>query len=949
MGMTLGLNSALSGLLTAQKGLDVISQNVVNVNTPGYTRKIMNQESVVLAGTGAGVQEASVTRAVDDGLMKSMRAQDSTMGKLNTEQLYYPQMEDMFGQVGDSNSIAHTVSNLSTALDSLSTNVNQTSTQFGAVQSGVDTTSQLNNMTTQIQNMRLDADSRIATDVTQINSDLSSIYDLNKKIVRNTAIGAEVSDLQDQRDNKINDVAKYMDITYFPRNDGAMTIYTGGGQVLLDSQPVQLTHAASTITDSWMSQAGGQFNKITIGVDPNSDLGSQIGSGELRGLLDMRDTTLPNLQSQLDEMAHQLKTTVNEIHNRGTSLPNLTNSYSGTTTFATQGNIAQSTGDTTATITYGQGAQTATNTTGGTGGAGFGSLDYSYSAVNGQITITGATVSSLSAVQTPGSVFTISHSPTAANDGTYTVTAYNATTNALTVRRGNPVQSFSLANGADSAVTLFDTGGNQITTTTVNAIMTTDYSASYPGDAQGTAQASGGPWSLDTFSKHMQGWLRAQNSLVPGISSATVGLDTNGHMQMNLGGTVKANLAFRDQVSSAQGATAQDATINFDVDGNVTADKSVQGLSNFFGLNDFFVNTQPAAIQDSAVQNSNFTTQATRTLRLFDPAGQIGNQISVPANSTLQNIADMINSNTQVSQSAPQTNTTFTTTTASSFSVEDSSGTLVTAGFGAGAVTLQQIADSLTTGSVTAQVTQDGTSPVQSRLRVTDSRGVPLTIVVTGGALSSTTSLNTQINMQPTQPVRASVVPDGSGQRLRVVQSDNRDLYVAADPDIYGKSLISDLGLRDASTREAGVITVRKDIQSGPSKISRGAVQWNENQSQYYMSEGDNSTALQMASAMTTKVAMDTAGAMTAGNYTFTEHAGQSVAITSQQANSSKDQQTYQQTLKDSLNSQYTSTSGVNLDEEVSHMIDFQRAYSASAKVISALNDMLTQLTDIIH
>ena len=948
MGLTLGLNTALSGLLTSQKGLDVISQNVVNVNTAGYTRKVMNQEAVVLNGAGAGVQQATVTRAVDDGLLRTIRSQDSTLGQLNMEQNYYPQIDDLFGQVGDSTSIAHTVDSMNTAMQALSTSVSQTSSQFGAVQSGVDTTNQLNNMTHQLQNMRLDADSRLSSDVDQVNSDLSSIYDLNKSIVRNTAISTDTADLQDQRDLKINDLAKYMDIQYFPRNDGAMTIYTGSGQVLLDSQPVQLTHAASTITDSWMSEAGGQFNKLTLSSDPNVDIGSSIKSGEMRSLLNTRDTTIPNLQSQLDEMSYQLKNSINQIHNRGTSLPNLTNSYSGTATFSTQGALNQTTGDNMASITYGQGSQTLSDTLGGTGGGGYGTLNFGYSTTNGQMTISGATAGSLSVLQAPGSIFTMSHSPTNANDGSYTVTGYDATSNTLSVRAANPVQTFSLANGADSAIGLFDTSGNQVASTTVNAVMTTDYSANYPGDAQAQAQTSGGPWSMDSFSKHMQSWLRAQNSLLPGISAATVGLDTNGHMQISLGSTVQANLAFRDQASSVPGSAAQDATVNFDVDGDGTPDKSVQGLSNFFGLNDFFVNSQPNAIQDSAVQPSSFTTSTSRTLRMFDPSGQVGNQITIPANSTLQNIADQINANTQTTQSALQNTTSFTTSTASTISVGDVSGPLVNVTFPAGTVTLQQIADSLTTGSVNAQVIKDGTSPQQYRLRVTDSRGKPLNVTISGGTTGSTTSLDTQLNMQQAQPIRATVIPDGSGQRLRLVQSDNRELYVASDQDMYGKSIVSDLGLRTASTREAGVISVRQDIQSGPSKISRGSVEWNNNTNQYYLSEGDNSTALQMATAMTSKVSMDTSGQITAGSYTFSEHAAQSIAISAQQSSDSKSQQSYQQTLQASLASQYTSNSGVNLDEEVTNMITFQRAYSASAKVISTISDMMDQLINII-
>ena len=46
MSLTLALSSAISGLSTAQAGLDVISNNIANVNTEGYTRKVFVPESV---------------------------------------------------------------------------------------------------------------------------------------------------------------------------------------------------------------------------------------------------------------------------------------------------------------------------------------------------------------------------------------------------------------------------------------------------------------------------------------------------------------------------------------------------------------------------------------------------------------------------------------------------------------------------------------------------------------------------------------------------------------------------------------------------------------------------------------------------------------------------------------------------------------------------------------
>ncbi|MGH7018248.1 MAG: flagellar basal body protein, partial [Brevundimonas sp.] len=59
------MNIATSGLNAAQTQLRVVSDNVSNVNTPGYIRKIADQQSWASQGMGAGVEIARVRLATD--------------------------------------------------------------------------------------------------------------------------------------------------------------------------------------------------------------------------------------------------------------------------------------------------------------------------------------------------------------------------------------------------------------------------------------------------------------------------------------------------------------------------------------------------------------------------------------------------------------------------------------------------------------------------------------------------------------------------------------------------------------------------------------------------------------------------------------------------------------------------------------------------------------------
>ena len=63
------------------------------------------------------------------------------------------------------------------------------------------------------------------------------------------------------------------------------------------------------------------------------DITSSIQSGKIKALIDMRDSTLPDMQAQLDQLATSMQSQVNQIHNRGTAYPDVVNNITGTRTF----------------------------------------------------------------------------------------------------------------------------------------------------------------------------------------------------------------------------------------------------------------------------------------------------------------------------------------------------------------------------------------------------------------------------------------------------------------------------------------------------------------------------------------------------------------------------------------------------------------------------------------
>ncbi|MCG8508553.1 MAG: flagellar basal body protein, partial [Rhodospirillales bacterium] len=122
--LTLALRSAQSGLLVNQQALDAIANNVANVNSPGYSRKVVNVQQRVVGGTGAGVELSEITRVVDEGLIKSFRLEAGVFEELDIQRSYYERLQDLFGTPENNTSVSHVLESFGEALEALALSPN---------------------------------------------------------------------------------------------------------------------------------------------------------------------------------------------------------------------------------------------------------------------------------------------------------------------------------------------------------------------------------------------------------------------------------------------------------------------------------------------------------------------------------------------------------------------------------------------------------------------------------------------------------------------------------------------------------------------------------------------------------------------------------------------------------------------------------------------------------
>ena len=313
MSLTTSLLHARSGLIGAQAGLDVVSRNIANATTEGYTKKIHNQSNLIIGGTGSGVRTDEVTRKVTDTLQQSLREQTGTIEKLEILDDFLGRLELEFGRPDDQSSISAKLTDLKKGFQVFSTAPENATNAIGLIATADTLSRSFNDLNSLIQDLRVEADGRISDRVTEVNSSLTGLQDLNRQIGQKVAAQQSSADLEDQRDQLLLTINENLSIGSFERTNSKITVSTAGGRLMLDDTRIPMSFVA---TSSLSAATNGQ--PVQLG---GADVTSSIiaGEGSIAGLLNLRDTVLPEFQVVLDDLAFKVAGSLGTVNVGGTN------------------------------------------------------------------------------------------------------------------------------------------------------------------------------------------------------------------------------------------------------------------------------------------------------------------------------------------------------------------------------------------------------------------------------------------------------------------------------------------------------------------------------------------------------------------------------------------------------------------------------------------------------
>lgn len=332
MTLSAALSSATSSLRAIQTQLTVAASNIANADDVNYTTKTATQSARITGSVGSGVEITDIISKVDANLVRSIVGATSDNSAAQVLYSYLQSLSDALGTVSSDDSgdtLATQLSALESALDELATTPESTTLKGQVVTDLEDSAASVRSASEEVQTLRANADADIADAVDTVNDALHEIDTLNDAIVRAQASGQPTADLEDQRTAALQTVAEQLNVTTYTDSTGAMKVYTASGQILVGAEVHELSFTASDNISS-SSTYPGSLSGITVN---GQDITSAISSGAISSLVTLRDTTLPQVQSQLDDVANTLRDTLNDLANQGSAAPP-PNTLTGTATAA---------------------------------------------------------------------------------------------------------------------------------------------------------------------------------------------------------------------------------------------------------------------------------------------------------------------------------------------------------------------------------------------------------------------------------------------------------------------------------------------------------------------------------------------------------------------------------------------------------------------------------------
>ena len=320
-----GLSTAITGLNAHRKHIDVISQNIANVETPGYHRQVAELSSLGSGRSGLfsgpagehGGVEASVSRRWDQILDGNAKNERSRTSSLEAQAAAMTSLEANIGSFSGGG-LSDRLQELFNGFDDLANNPSDLAVRNVILGNADAVASAINLEAATVDNAHQSAVERATVFVDQLNSLAASIAELDQNIAGGVASGSDPNGLIDSRDRMATELAGLTDLNVGYEADGQIRLSINGHNLVSDGQfrPVQLV----SVADPALTPLGYQRYEVQSGNGRTLEL----RGGAIHGTLVTANDLVPQQRRDLDDVANSIASTVNALHAGGTGLDGTT-------------------------------------------------------------------------------------------------------------------------------------------------------------------------------------------------------------------------------------------------------------------------------------------------------------------------------------------------------------------------------------------------------------------------------------------------------------------------------------------------------------------------------------------------------------------------------------------------------------------------------------------------
>ncbi|MEW6659320.1 MAG: flagellar hook-associated protein FlgK [Thermodesulfobacteriota bacterium] len=311
------MDIAKRALAAEQLGVEVTSHNISNVNTPGYSRQLLYLETSTPIPSpwgplGYGVTVTGIERAFDSFATVKLDENTSLLTMNQSIKSDLEQVASLFNETQDGG-ISQLLSGFWDAWNDLADNPSGAGERQSLLSQAQNLADAFNFRADQLVQMRTSITQEIGPTIQKINDYADQIAELNREIISSEVNGQQANDLRDQRNTALNNLSELVGIRYYTTGDGSINVTLPNGTSLVESVnswslSYQIT-PGDTVSVLWNGPGGTSL-----------DVTSSISGGELSAQIQVRDTLIPQYQSDLDDLAKELVAQVNSQHSQGVGL-----------------------------------------------------------------------------------------------------------------------------------------------------------------------------------------------------------------------------------------------------------------------------------------------------------------------------------------------------------------------------------------------------------------------------------------------------------------------------------------------------------------------------------------------------------------------------------------------------------------------------------------------------